>query len=427
MWNPFPTAVEPYIGAVFMETFLYGIYAVLFGICMFVLAQRHRRAQSPPPPPFTWGRALHWMLPAWAIAMFALAYADIVYTYFIFFVHLLRGTFGFSVLYPKYVLFVTNTILADTLLLFRCYVVWGYRRRVVVGPALLLLAATVCVYLFEGASIRLFGHSWVYLAMTFAFNVIVTGLTAGRIWYLARRTPHRQRYNTSVAILLESGAIYCVYMILDLAFYHNSAGNAVLDAGLIQVVGIVPTLIIVQVGLGRAVHEVEENGACSDCRTITDGRASRFSMDARSLAARSAHPRHSLQKSGGDAIALQLQPWRSSASYNSGLESDVPKIQISAARSRDSFTPPQSRPSSRASDPVDNLAEGRRSFQQMRSKLAAEYVVEAFVAPSPVTNSPRPAEPGSQLPLPMNALPAISGTADSATPPAPPRASFSTI
>jgi hypothetical protein len=44
------------------------------------------------------------------------------------------------------------SVLADTLLLYRCYVVWDYDKRVVVGPALLLIAATVCGYLFEGST-----------------------------------------------------------------------------------------------------------------------------------------------------------------------------------------------------------------------------------------------------------------------------------
>lgn len=35
----------------------------------------------------------------------------------------------------------------------------------------------------------------------------------------------------------------------------------ILDCGLIQVVGVMPTLIIVQVGLGRAVHDIEANDA----------------------------------------------------------------------------------------------------------------------------------------------------------------------
>ncbi|KAH6909986.1 hypothetical protein BKA70DRAFT_181897 [Coprinopsis sp. MPI-PUGE-AT-0042] len=244
--NPFPKTFAPYIGAVFMETFLYGIYIVLFGICCFVLMRRHK--------------ALHMVLLIFAICMFALATADIIYTYDIFFNKLLVGTAKFKTLYPKYVMFVTNTVLADTLLLYRCFVVWGCKKRVVLGPAVLLFAATIVGYLFEGASMSLFQHSWVYLAMTFALNTILTALTAGRIWYLARTTKTiideglLKRYNTTIAMLIESGLIYSIYMTFNLAFQSNTTANALLDAGLIQIVGIVPTLMVVQVGLGRSIN-----------------------------------------------------------------------------------------------------------------------------------------------------------------------------
>lgn len=63
-------------------------------------------------------------------------------------------------------------------------------------------------------------------------------------------------------------------MVLDLAFHKDPSGSVshlsllgftgnnhalkvVLDASLIQVVGIMPTLIIAQIGVGRAVHDIE--------------------------------------------------------------------------------------------------------------------------------------------------------------------------
>ncbi|KAJ2918088.1 hypothetical protein MD484_g2304, partial [Candolleomyces efflorescens] len=72
-----------------------------------------------------------------------------------------------------------------------------------------------------------------------------------------------QRYNATITILIESGVLYSTYMILDLAFQNDPSASTILDAGLIQVVGIMPTLIIVQVGLGRAIHENERGGVGS--------------------------------------------------------------------------------------------------------------------------------------------------------------------
>jgi len=55
-----------------------------------------------------------------------------------------------------------------------------------------------------------------------------------------------------IAIIVESGVIYSIYVVLDVVFK-----NLILDAGLVQVVGIVPTLIIVQIGLGHDGHDID--------------------------------------------------------------------------------------------------------------------------------------------------------------------------
>ncbi|PPQ75571.1 hypothetical protein CVT26_012376 [Gymnopilus dilepis] len=247
--NTFPTSLPPYIGAVMFETFLYGLYVILFCICLYVLLRRNRR--------------LHGVLLASAVLMFAIATADIAYTYFIFFRKLLRGGLSFTDVRPKYWLYVTNNVLADSLLLYRCFVVWEHRKRVVAGPIILLLGATACGYLFEGSSSKMFNNSYIYLVMTFALNAILTALTAGRIWWLARKARVIlgagliERYNATITILIESGCLYSLYMILDLAVRNTRVVNTIIDAGLIQAVGIMPTLIIAQVGLGRAVHDIE--------------------------------------------------------------------------------------------------------------------------------------------------------------------------
>jgi len=231
------------------ETFLYGIYFILFVICIYVLHQRRETA--------------HWILFTAAVAMFAIATTDIMYTYYLVFVKLFNVGLSFDDLRPKYWFYVTNNVLADTLLLYRCYLIWNRDLRVVLGPIILLAAGTACGYVFEGSQPHLFTYSWIYPTLTLTLNVILTTLTAGRIAWFARNADFLlgqrliQRYNATIAILVESGFIYSVYITLDLATLKNKIGHAILDAGLIQIVGIVPTLIIVQVGLGRELHNLE--------------------------------------------------------------------------------------------------------------------------------------------------------------------------
>lgn len=249
----FPPTLPPYIGAVMFETFLYGLYFILFFICLYVLLQRNK--------------TIHWIFLASAVAMFSIATADIAYTYYLVFGKLFTGGVDFEDLRPKYWLYVTNNVLADALLLYRCYAIWEYKIHVVLGPTVLLIAGTVCGYVFEGGQPQLFAHAWIYLTLTVVLNVILTVLTAGRIGWLARKARlllgHSllQQYKLTVAILIESGFFYSLYIGLDLAMLKNQAGHVILDSGLIQIVGIMPTVIIVQVGLGRAVQDLEANNS----------------------------------------------------------------------------------------------------------------------------------------------------------------------
>lgn len=64
------------------------------------------------------------------------------------------------------------------LLVYRCYIVWGYNKRILISSSFFLVALTVSGYVLEGSpSMPLAEHSWVYLLMTFVLNVILTVLT----------------------------------------------------------------------------------------------------------------------------------------------------------------------------------------------------------------------------------------------------------
>ncbi|KAJ7142725.1 hypothetical protein C8R44DRAFT_866030 [Mycena epipterygia] len=114
-------------------------------------------------------------------------------------------------------IYVTSTIF-----IFRCYVIWGYRRKIVIFPMILTLAVAGLGYSnvqinlatdFEGGGrIILFSSVATSLFNTF----ILMGLTVGRIWWLARAARHvmgrkiANRYYTACAMILESGALYCI-------------------------------------------------------------------------------------------------------------------------------------------------------------------------------------------------------------------------
>ncbi|KAJ7689115.1 hypothetical protein B0H17DRAFT_1331864 [Mycena rosella] len=146
-----------------------------------------------------------------------------------------------------------------------------YKRWVVSLPLILLLFTTIfgCVTRTLPEEINDF-HSDIVNAVVglglIITNILLTGLTAGRIWW-TRHTlrvlgqPKRlQRHNTAIAMLLESGALYFAVILTFLVAQlvggsraFESAGLAVLCGASAQLMNIAPALIVVRVGLARCV------------------------------------------------------------------------------------------------------------------------------------------------------------------------------
>ncbi|KAJ7703876.1 hypothetical protein B0H14DRAFT_740921 [Mycena olivaceomarginata] len=159
-------------------------------------------------------------------------------------------------------------VFTDGLLIYRCYHVWGRPNKIFLAVPILLMLATLATGYVTSYDEDKYADGWYHFDPRVVFtlnlftNLVLMMLTAGRIWWVTRRqravlgaewTP---RYNAAIAIILESGAIYCsglIFQVVALSF-HDSALTAVyISHGTIgQLVNIVPTLIVVRVGLGHA-------------------------------------------------------------------------------------------------------------------------------------------------------------------------------
>ncbi|KAJ7468055.1 hypothetical protein FB451DRAFT_1369109, partial [Mycena latifolia] len=163
-------------------------------------------------------------------------------------------------------LLVTNNLVADLVFLYRCYIIWGSKKSVLLVPGLSMLATLVvgCISSIGWYSPNL--DPRIPYIMAVGTNVLFICLTAGRIWYkrheahIVNCTTFRKRYETVITMILESGALYCLSMILQvisLSFVNNieSSTGAILGGftnGLVsQAVNIVPTLILVRAGMDR--------------------------------------------------------------------------------------------------------------------------------------------------------------------------------
>ncbi|EEB92629.1 hypothetical protein MPER_08832, partial [Moniliophthora perniciosa FA553] len=144
-------------------------------------------------------------------------------------------------------------------------------KKVVLGPLLLLTGTAVCGYR------MVWGHSqagpgdtnysetiyhWgvATLSLCLCSNVVVTFLIAWRIWWVGRRIAqtldkkHGRKYRQALAIIIESGAICSLATLITLVTYVSGTKGSAYDP-LTQITGIVPTLIIVRVGLGISSEE----------------------------------------------------------------------------------------------------------------------------------------------------------------------------
>jgi len=169
--------------------------------------------------------------------------------------------------------------LADAILIWRCYIIWGSSWRAVAFPC---VAYVVNIGGFIVGALPLLGPSErtavaVCIGTTFFTNVVASSLAAGRIWWISRRASYvlsqnsRRTYANLTAILIESGCIYPISIIVVLIIFivptTSTISVLISIAPVYHIVGISPTLIIVRVGLGVSTDDVDK--AVSTFTTIT--------------------------------------------------------------------------------------------------------------------------------------------------------------
>ncbi|KAF7375569.1 hypothetical protein MSAN_00445100 [Mycena sanguinolenta] len=159
-------------------------------------------------------------------------------------------------------LLVTNNIVTDSLFIYRCFLIWGRNARVVSLPILMLIASTVLGYVStyqDDLEDSHFIDARIVYIMVLLTNIVLLTLTAGRIWWIRRdailvlESAHVHKYGTIVAIILESGAIYCLTIIFFLISVSVSTVDSTIaqisQSAVRQIINIAPTLIIVRVCL----------------------------------------------------------------------------------------------------------------------------------------------------------------------------------
>ncbi|KAF5391216.1 hypothetical protein D9757_003071 [Collybiopsis confluens] len=179
-----------------------------------------------------------------------------------------------------FLLYVLTNFLADLILIHRNFVIWSGQRLMIWVPlcvSILNNALAIIGVSFDARNTSRFptlsvpinqytnGDKLIltYLVLNACLNFGLTGCLAGRIWWLGRssRTTQklRRKYDSAVAITLESGVLYPVALIISVAVTVHRPTSPSMYPFLVQIVGIAPTLIIVRTVLGLSVEQSHEH------------------------------------------------------------------------------------------------------------------------------------------------------------------------
>ncbi|KAJ3786032.1 hypothetical protein GGU10DRAFT_181631 [Lentinula aff. detonsa] len=176
------------------------------------------------------------------------------------------------------IVYALANLVGDIILIYRCYFVWNGRWLAIVVPAFLSALNTAMVFasianiqLGSSEEFATGGNSsqvttgdnlqYAFLAMNTFNNVLLTGLIAGRLWYLNRAATKLfgispspdKRYRTIVSMFLESGSLYPIALVICLIIQLKGS-SATMDPVLLQIVGIAPMLILVRTTLGISIE-----------------------------------------------------------------------------------------------------------------------------------------------------------------------------
>ncbi|KAJ7465967.1 hypothetical protein FB451DRAFT_1041075 [Mycena latifolia] len=286
------------LATVAIASVFYGMYFILFFISMYLLL-RKRNKIHPSNTPLKGAHIFGSMVFISAVFLFLVVtshWITIVYRAFLAFVHFRGGsaaeTFYSDNAQPSYRIlnvFLTLSIFTgDTMIIYRLWVVWSYRRLVTLVPICTLTLFTGCVLLLimesttvvSAISAHIIEHSptvfsdvWLTVASVFTLitNIYCTIFIAWRIWTITKASVPTDAPNLRnfLAIVVESAAIYAFWAVLFAIAYESKSNLA---ESVIQtapaMVGGVNALIHTRVGLGWSSEQTQGPWPASPIRFV---------------------------------------------------------------------------------------------------------------------------------------------------------------
>jgi len=274
------TENESKLIAIFVQSCLWGAFAVMFVLTYWTLVHRRPR-----------GRPLNKSMLGVAILMFVLATTQLAVN----FARVIKGFIIFGdnteVFYNQLAeftqvfgstMYIVQTFVGDGVAIYRCYVVWSRSRMYAAVPAFLYIGSLVTgigILVTMGqandGSLVFFEELGRWISSFFAFTLVTsttcTLMIASRIWFLSHRSASNgvtRSLHPIALVIVESGAIYSAMLIALLILYgQKSWFQYVIVDALSSLIGIVFSVIIVRVGLGVATEPETIQRATVSSRT----------------------------------------------------------------------------------------------------------------------------------------------------------------
>lgn len=183
----------------------------------------------------------------------------------------------------KHALYIFQTVLADGVMVYRCYVLWR-SIRVVILPSMLwcgiIVTGTRAVYGNSQATANpgdVFAagvENWIiaFFALTLTTNILCSGLLAYRIWMIERAVSKMRATKGTmmqlVRVLVDAAVLYSVVLFsLLLCFVTTNNGESVLTDLVMPVISIAFYMVLLRITINRTNHSF----LSSVPRVTTDG------------------------------------------------------------------------------------------------------------------------------------------------------------
>ncbi|KAF9462040.1 hypothetical protein BDZ94DRAFT_762226 [Collybia nuda] len=240
---------------------MYGMLNIVaFFTCLYVLFQRR-----------TGGNGVPWFILWAAIIQFLISTIHIATCWrqmleaFIWTRYIPGATLMYFIADPaKPTEVISKSFLTDSILTWRLYMVWGKNILVCIVPLVTMIAymitssiGVVKLCQLPATNENFFVISQWFVAslgLTLTTHVLVTSMILGKIWRQVQTNviyAGKKRHMAVVWIILESGTIYSIIVLFLVVFIKlKTQLGGIISNIFVQLCELIPTLIIVRVGLG---------------------------------------------------------------------------------------------------------------------------------------------------------------------------------